>query len=153
MNKLPPKEKIVEAWSAIVDNRVSLGEESAVVHSSNGAKEYTVTWRDGVYTSNDNVSYWQGYAGYPILAVLMLQQKLPFHREMPALFGGVDWTALNQKHKRDYAKAVDEVLGSIGDGAFTSGQVLREVERVFRQLEELEITVKRSSLRPPKSAK
>ena len=77
MKKLPPIQKILEAYTAIVDNNVNLTENEAKVKSSNGAKTYTVSWENDVYHSNDNATYWQGYAGYPVIAVLMLQGKLP----------------------------------------------------------------------------
>ena len=63
MQKLPPIEKIYEAYSAIVDGRIALFENYATVLSSNREKEYTVTWENDVYSANDNATYWQGYAG------------------------------------------------------------------------------------------
>ena len=44
MLKLPPIEKIPEAYSAIADNRVVMSENSALVDSSDYTKRYTVTW-------------------------------------------------------------------------------------------------------------
>ncbi len=80
MEKNPPIEKIYEAYSAIADGRVTLCVGEAAVRSSNGQKEYLVTWDDRVYTSNDSATYWQGYAGYPVIAVLLLQGELPLNR-------------------------------------------------------------------------
>lgn len=51
MNKMPPIEKIYEAYSAISDNRVVMDKDSAKVESSNRTKEYIVTWKGGIYTS------------------------------------------------------------------------------------------------------
>lgn len=86
MEKLPPLAKVFEAWSALADGRVALDAEErrASVASSNGAKAYTVAWsEDGaVYSSNDSATYWQGYAGYPVITVLMAQGRLPFDRAM-----------------------------------------------------------------------
>ena len=31
---------------------------------------------------NDSASYWQGYAGYPVLAVMMKEGRLPYDREL-----------------------------------------------------------------------
>ena len=39
--KLPPIEKIPEAYSAVADERVAMGEHSAKVRSSDGTKTYT----------------------------------------------------------------------------------------------------------------
>lgn len=49
MTKLPPVEKVYEAWSAVTDGRVQIEADSnldagrAVVKSSDGSKEYTIT--------------------------------------------------------------------------------------------------------------
>ena len=76
MEKLPPIEKVYEAWSAVADGRVALhpDERRAAIASSNGAKTYTVAWNENgsTYSSNDNATYWQGYAGYPVIAVRSL---------------------------------------------------------------------------------
>lgn len=85
MTKLPSVEKVYEAWSAVTDGRVQIEADSnldagrAVVKSSDGSKEYTITWRDGgsVFTSSDPTTYWQGYAGYPVIAVLIELKRLP----------------------------------------------------------------------------
>ena len=150
MEKIGPIEKIYEAYSAIADGRVTLAEEGneASVLSSNGGKTYTVTWEDEVYTSNDNASYWQGYAGYPILAVLMLQGRLSLNREAADMFSGVDWAELNARHKRDYTAAVAEVLSQRGYDAADAEAAATVVQGELRGLD---IKVKRGRLRPPKA--
>ncbi len=112
MEKLPPLQKVYEAWSALADGRVEMGEDEATVTSSNGAKHYTVSWSEDTYSSNDNASYWQGYAGYPVLAVLMKQGKLPLAEALIPRFAHIDWNALNKKHKRDYAAAAEEAFAA-----------------------------------------
>ncbi|MGN0072131.1 MAG: hypothetical protein ACI361_09905 [Atopobiaceae bacterium] len=114
MEKLPPLQKVYEAWSALADGRVEMGEDTAEVTSSNGAKHYTISWTEDTYSSNDNASYWQGYAGYPVLAVLMKQGKLPLAENLIPRFAHIDWNALNKKHKRDYAAAAKEAFEAAG---------------------------------------
>ena len=86
MKKMPPIQKILEAYTAIVDKHVELKNNEALVTSSNGAKTYTVSWDNDIYHSNDNATYWQGYAGYPIIEELMLQGKIPFDKKLPDNF-------------------------------------------------------------------
>ena len=72
--KLPPPAKVYEAFSALADGRVLIEEPGrAEVRSSGTDKTYTVEWTGEFepVTSNDNASYWQGYLGYPIVAVLI----------------------------------------------------------------------------------
>ena len=92
--------------------RAAPRERRAAIASSNGAKTYTVAWNENgsTYSSNDNATYWQGYAGYPVIAVLMLQGRLPLDRAAADGFAQVDWTDLNERCKRDYAAAVRAVV-------------------------------------------
>lgn len=118
MDKLPPLEKIYEAWSAIADQRVALtvsptgnpGEGDAVVSSSDGAKLYHISWDGITYASDDSATYWQEYAGYPVIAVLMLQGLLPLDIPESNLWQGINWHQLNEAHKRDYAAAAEEAM-------------------------------------------
>ena len=154
MEKLPPLAKVFEAWSALADGRVALDDDkrNAAVASSNGEKAYTVTWsEDGAaYSSNDNATYWQGYAGYPVIAVLMKQGRLPFDRAVAEGFAHVDWSELNERHKRDYAAAVHEV---VEERELDAAQVEAAAHEVLDALAALDATVKRGSVRPPKAKK
>ena len=143
MRKLPPPEKAAEAYSAIADGRVTLfaAEERAEVISSDGEKKYAVAWRGNVYTSTDNATRWQGYAGYPVLAVLMLQGRLPLDREVAALFSGINWTELNRTHRRDYAAALDAVVRARNMDA---AAVRAAMDQVFERLSALDVEIRRS---------
>ena len=154
MKKLPPLEKVYEAWSALADGRVSMcvDEQRATVASSDGQKEYTVAWdADGrVCSSNDNATYWQGYAGYPVLAVLMEQGHLPLDHAAAEAFADVNWTELNERFKHDYAAAVAHVVDERGlDGA----KLDEAAHTVLDALAALDRTIKRGSVCPPKSKK
>ena len=152
MEKIGPIEKVYEAYSAIADERVriSADESSALVESSDRQKSYTVTWTKNIYTSNDNASYWQGYPGYPIIAVLMLQEKLPLNHAVMEYFRGIDWHQLNEKHKRDYAAAAEEAIAGKGLGPNQARDAAEEVMEVLRMLD---VVVNRGKLRPPKASK
>ena len=143
MKKLPPIEKIYEAYTAIADGRIEidLQEQSATMTSSTGLKSYTVQWKDNVYSSTDNATYWQGYPGYPIIAVLMLQGKIPLDEGIAQLFAGVPWFELNKKYKRDYAQAVASVIKERG---LDSESIQAAVDEAYEALTQLDITVKRS---------
>ena len=140
MKKLPPIEKVFEAWTARADNRVDLTDNSATVSSSDGTKSYKVNFRDNLYSSDDNATFWQGYPGYPVIAVLMLQGKLPLDRAEADLWKDINWTELNKKNKNNYAKAVKEVADLRGinlDEAYEAAQ------KVMEALTELPIEIKR----------
>lgn len=151
MIKIPPIEKIYEAFSAIADDRITMEDNYAKVASSNHEKEYMVTWEDNIYTSNDNASYWQGYAGYPMIAVLMLQRKLSLNREIASCFKGINWTELNAKYKGKYDKAVSEIITDLKAKGTDCDLIISEVNKIYKEIIELDISTKRSKIRPPKS--
>jgi len=150
MIKLPPIEKIPEAYSAITDNRIVMSENSALADSSDNTKRYTVTWNDNLYTSNDNASIWQGYAGYPMIAVLMLQGKLPLDRAIAEHFKGINWKALNTKYKNKYDKAVAEILDSLKEQGIDTDAINTEINEVYNCIRTLNISTKRSSIKQQK---
>ena len=144
MKKLPPTEKVYEAFSAIADGRVTLGDGQASIASSNGDKSYSVTWAGNAYASDDNATYWQGYAGYPVIAVLMLQGMLPLNKEIAALFSGINWSEANAAAKRDYAKAAEAVFDRCGYDGSVRQRIRAEAERVHEKLAGSDIVLKRA---------
>lgn len=148
--KMPPIEKIYEAYSALADNRVKMNEEEALVDSSNHSKTYIVTFKDGVYTSSDNSSYWQGYLGYPILSVLMLQGKLSLNREICENFKGINWKELNTQYKNNYKMVLDYLLKDLESKGVDINKINKEVNKVYEEIKSLDIILKRGKVFPPK---
>ena len=137
--KMPPAEKILEAYSAIADERITMYEDHAVIASSDGSKTYTVEWEGNTYASSDPATYWQSYPGYPVLAVLMEQGKLPLDETAVASMAHIPWKKLNDAHRRDYAAAAAEALENVEN----SEEILRLAEEGNRKLAELDLTLKR----------
>ena len=138
--KLPPKAKIYEALSAVADNRVKItSETSAIVTSSSLDKNYTVTWSEDLthITSNDNASHWQGYVGYPIVAVLLVKGKMNFDRKIAGHLAGIAWKKVNKQFKNDYDKAVESVLATLEEKGIDTRSIRDEVERIMTQIEQL----------------
>lgn len=140
MEKLPPVEKVFEAWTAIEDGRVTLHDNYADVASSDGTKDYMVRFEGNRYSSDDNATYWRGYAGYPILAVLMLQGHLPFNSEQAKLWREVNWKEINSHYKNNYAKAVEEIAQERNIDIVVS---YKAAETVLADLKILDICIRR----------
>jgi len=151
--KLPPKAKIYEALSAVADGRVALSIDNnqAEVTSSSGTKTYNVIWNNDIsaITSNDNASYWQGYLGYPILAVLMVQKQLQYDKSVAALMAGINWKQVNRQHRNNYDKALAQVLKSLEEKGANTGTVRQEVDRIFVQIKHLGLQKLPRTKRPP----
>ena len=140
MKKLPPVEKVYEAWTALADDRVHLKEGYADVSSSNGEKAYVVRFSGDKYSSDDNATFWRGYAGYPVIAVLMLQGKIPYDAEEASLWKNINWTRINKKYRNNYAEAVAEIAKERNiDMSQSSAKALKVIEA----LESLPIEIKR----------
>ena len=141
MKKLGPIEKVFEAWTALADGRISMeGENMAVARSSDDSKSYTIRFDSDRYSSDDNATYWRGYAGYPVIAVLMLQGRLPYDRQEAELWKNVNWKAVNTKYKNDYKAAVEEVARERG---IDLSKAYEEAQKVVSALEALDIEIKR----------
>ncbi len=139
---IPPKAKVYEALSAVADGRVTLGQEcKAKVVSSSLDKSYDVSWSDDkrAFFSNDNASFWQGYLGYPIIAVLLSLKVIPFDESIAKALAGIPWKKLNTKFKRDYEKAVDHVLSNLQTASVAREDIEQEVQRIHEAIKCLEL--------------
>lgn len=158
---MPPVQKIYEAYTAVADGRVHLGGDanqavagtgidgmqaasgSAQVVSSDGAKTYAVQWKGDAYASDDSGTYWQGYPGYPVIAVLMLQRRLPCDLSVARRFAGVPWHELNEKHRRDYDAALQEAYAIEGLGTEEVEVCAKAARQVYELLEKMDLRLKR----------
>jgi hypothetical protein len=115
--KMPPLAKVYEALGAIGDGRVRIEDaRRASVSSSDGAKTYTVTYtveasEDGAeISSNDNASFWQGYLGYPAIAMLIARGLIDADPGAIRALAGVPWKELNTRYRNDYDRTLEEVM-------------------------------------------
>jgi len=108
--KMPPLIKIYEALGALADGRVQLTDDHrALVASSDGAKIYEVELTGQVISANDNASYWQGYLGYPAIAVMIARGLLPADPAALSALRGIPWKELNHRFHNDYGRTLEEV--------------------------------------------
>jgi hypothetical protein len=152
--KVPPRAKVFEAFTAVADGRVSLeGPGSATVVSSDREKTYDVEWSEDGRTigSNDNASYWQGYLGYPAVAVLLERGELRADEAAVRALAGIPWHDLNKRFKRDYEAAIAAVLADLPGGAAEAGRVERAVRDVLQQLAALDLQRGSRRRRPPRA--
>lgn len=137
--KLPPKEKILEAYSAIADKRIQMHENTAECLSSDRQKTYVISFEGNTYASSDNATYWQGYPGYPILAVLLLQGRLTYRPDLVEKMKGIPWKQLNDANKRDYTAAAEKALENVPE----KEEIKKLAERNNSELASLNLTIKR----------
>ena len=145
---MPPIEKIHEALTALADGRVSIEDGCALVISSNKAKEYVVKFDGDEYASNDSGTYWQKYPGYPVIAVLMLQKRLPLPENILPYFAGIDWNGLNKKYKAKYAQAAADAMEKMRANGADIEMINRTITEIYEQLTLMELEIKRNTVRP-----
>ena len=150
--KEPPKAKIYEALSAVADGRVQLAADYAEVGSSDGAKTYRVVWTPDMtgFGSNDNASFFVGYIGYPIIAVLFQLGRLPVDPDLVGRLGNINWNQLNKRFSRDYDKAVDAALEAAALTQPEIEKIRAYVDSVFASLLALDLDRIRPPGAPPK---
>ena len=148
---MPPIIKAYEALGAIGDGRVRIEDERrATVTSSDGSKTYEVEMSaDGrEIASNDNASYWQGYVGYPAIAVLIARGFIARRRTSPTRWRasrGRNSIASTRTTGRRLSRNVDKELEQ---GGHDPDAVRSEAEAVLNFLRTLKpVRGKRS--RPP----
>jgi hypothetical protein len=135
--KMPPLAKIYEAIGALGDNRVQLeSQQLASVVSSDRTKTYRVeVSADGrEIVSNDNASYWQGYLGYPAVAVMLLRGLHPVRPEVINALSGIPWKELNRSFRNDYERTIQEVMRRAQSRGFDPAVISAEVDAVLSAL-------------------
>jgi hypothetical protein len=135
--EMPPLIKIYEALGAVADGRVRIDDEThARVSSSDRASEYVVEssedWHE--VSSSDNASYWQGYLGYPAVAVLIARGFFSPQKETLAALAAVAWKELNRRHKGDYSKTISEVQQRILERGYHPEAVEAEARELLAAL-------------------
>ena len=110
---------------------------------SDGSKSYQVEWNDNTYASTDNGTYWQGYTGYPVIGVLILQSKLKVDKDIFHYFSNVNWNSLNKKHKRDYHAALLEVFEEKQIPPQDRETIENLTQQVYEQLKALDLKIVR----------
>jgi hypothetical protein len=153
--KMPPPIKIYEALGAIGDARVRLEDEHhALVTSSEGGKTYEVEISDDgrEISCNDNASYWQGYLGYPAIAVLLMRGLYRAPANVIDALAEIPWKEINRRFKNDYDKTLTEVNKIVEASGHDPDAVASEVESIMEALRNL-APVRGKRRRPPSESK
>src|ERR1019366_5967694 len=105
----------------------------ATVVSSDGSKTYEVeTSADGrEIASNDNASYWQGYVGYPAIAVLIARGFYRPPANVTDALTEVAWKELNHNLKNDWDRTIAEVEKKLEQSGHDPDAVRSEAEAVL----------------------
>lgn len=135
--KMPPLIKVYEALGALGDGRVqTIDEHNAAVASSEGTKVYQVHLGPGSreVSSNDNASYWQGYLGYPAIAVLMLRGAIEQPAGAAQALAAIPWKELNRRLRNDWSKTLAEVERQLAERGHDPAVIRAQAQAVLEAL-------------------
>lgn len=166
--KQPPRVKFFEALGALADKRVSIQgvqdppllldskESSSLLSrgliakclSSNGDKTYDVRLQlessNGIdvlrWACNDNGSRFQGYLGYPVIALMLTSRLLTTVAEEDllaaiSLLHDVEWKNIATKYKNDWDKVIETVLVTHVVEPSSVSLLSKVVNALFKELE------------------
>jgi hypothetical protein len=148
--KMPPIAKVYEAIGAIGDGRVKIMDERhAAVTSSDGSKTYAVELSAAGHeiSSNDNSSYWQGYLGYPAIAVMIARGFYQLRKDVIQALSGIPWKELNRRFRNNYERTIAEVIRRAEDHGYDSAAIRAETDAVLAAVREY--APLRGTRRPP----
>ncbi len=138
--KAPPLIKVYEALGALGDRRVRATRgRAAEVTSSDGSRVYQVEVSDDgrQISSNDNASYWQGYLGYPAIAVLLSRGILRTNPDTARALAAIPWKELNSRFGNDYERTIAEVARTVTKRGYDFSTIEAEAEGILETLREL----------------
>ncbi len=141
---------VYEALTAIADNRIEIEKGTARCFSSSRNKFYTVHFdlEKMLFMSDDNMAYYRDEVSYPMLAVLLKENKIIFDQTILPYFKNIPWKDINQKNKNDYMKSVKEFLEKI-ERIETRENTESECIKIFSELNKLNLKVFGEKVLPP----
>lgn len=141
MMKDIPISKIYEAYSTIADGRIKkVNDTTFSVNSSDYLKNYTVLKDGKIYSSNDNATYWQKYAGYPIVAALLLEGTVSIDKEILPYFKGIPWKKLNKANRNHYDQSIEDAFIRVDKKTFEKIQEV--MEKTKKEVMSLDLDIK-----------
>jgi len=135
--KMPPLIKIYEAMGAVGDGRVRIVDDThALVTSSDRGRTYSVYTDDSgrAIASDDNASRWQGYVGYPPIAVLIQRGVLKVPANVCDALAEIPWKEINRRNRNDYSKTLAEVARAVEQTGHDADSVAAEAQAVLEAL-------------------
>jgi hypothetical protein len=140
--KTPHLVKVYESLSAVADNRiVIISETKAKCTSTSGNKYYDIHFdlNTGATMSNDNSAYYTDTLSYPLIALLMITNRLDYDKDLLQYFKNIFWKDINQKFKNDYDKAIDYVLAEFVIKNYPVEKIKNKINLIYKNVCALKI--------------
>mgnify|MGYP001045258114 FL=1 len=80
----------------------------------------------------------------------MLQNKLSLDKQIADYFKAIPWKKLNTQYKNNFSEAVKYIMEDFKTKEIDCDKINAEINKVYQEIGQLTIKLKRSSIRPPK---
>lgn len=137
---MPPKIKIIEALSAVADDRIKndalLPNEWKCLSSSTPWKIYTIFYdeKNNAISSNDSWTIIQHYLWYPAIAFLLKIWKIDFDKKILEVLKNIDWSKLKSQTNKNYEDSFRLILWNLHLSGYDVDFVISQVEYIYNQL-------------------
>ena len=143
--KLPPKVKIIEALSAVADERIIVDDlltsEGKCFSASNPWKIYEIHYNDeeNTISSNDNWSIEQQFLWYPSIAFLLKVWKIKYDESILEIMENIDWLKIKEQVNKDHESLYRLVLWNFHMAWYNVDYFVSQVEYIYDQISELHL--------------
>jgi len=145
---------VYEALSAIADGRFELtGENTAKCTSTSQGKFYEIELdpKTNSIMSNDNMAFYVGELSYPMVAMLLVKNVIPYDETIQQYLKDIKWKNINQKNKNDYMKSVEFVLNLLKEQGVDTEKIRNECDRIYGVVVEMKLSLLGTKKVPPKA--
>jgi hypothetical protein len=87
--------------------------------------------------SDDNVSRWQGYVGYPPIAVLIQRGVLKVPANVCDALAEIPWKEINRRNHNDYSKTLAKVSRTVEETGHDPDAVAADAQALLEALRAL----------------
>ena len=138
--KLPPKVKIIEALSAVADERIVvhdlLSREWKCNSASTPWKSYKILYneKENIISSDDSGSLNQGFLWYPAIAFLLKIWKLEYDESILEMVKDINRTDIKEKVHKDYESSYRLVLWNLHMQWYNVDYFVSQVDYIYDQI-------------------
>lgn len=143
--KLPPKIKIIEALSAVADERIIvedlLSNEWKCYSASSPWKTYKILYneKENTILSNDNWSTNQWFLWYPSIAFLLKIWKIKYDDSILKMVKKINRVDIKEKVRKDYESSYRLILWKLHMQRYNVDYFISQVDNIFNQISELQL--------------
>ena len=143
--RLPPKIKIIEALSAVADERIIieglLANEGKCFSASSPWKVYKIQYneKENTILSNDSWSIDQSFLWYPAIAFLLKIWKLIYDERILELVENIDWIKIKWQVNKDYESMFRLVLWKLHMEWYNVDYFISQIDDIYNQISALNL--------------